>query len=67
MVKLQIVLDPRTGRMQVGGPIEDKGLCLRMLDEARKQVAAYQPQPQGIQIAPAEFLKTLPVPTKGMA
>ena len=40
--------------IQVGGPINDKVLCLGMMELAKKSVIDYQPQT--IQVAPASIL-----------
>ena len=51
---LTITLTPQG--IQVGGPINDKVLCLGMMELAKKSVIDYQPQ--AIQVAPASALIT---------
>lgn len=41
-VQLVIVLDPETGQLQVSGPLQNKLVCLGMLEMAKVQVMNYE-------------------------
>lgn len=51
MVELKITLDPTTGGVNVTGPINDKILCLGLLELAKGIVQAHDPGKQPILLA----------------
>ena len=60
MITLTISFDPKTGKLDVRGPLGDRILCLGLMEAAKDQILSYvPPDPKLVSIANGAVAKVM--------